>query len=286
MKASIIIPTYNREEILTLTLESLCQQNNISQNDYEVIVCDDGSTDNTRQNVESFSSRLQLKYLYQEDAGYRVALARNKGIRASSGEIIILVDSGVCVSSDFVSSHIKEHMDPSINRAVIGYIYGYNYTMRSSDLTDDFDFNDPDATIRRLSEKGDHLDIREANYQLADDDLSTLFAPWTLFWTTNVSFRKNLVVDVGLFNESFTGWGVEDIELAYRFYKNQAKFTLCRNAAALHYPHERDIGKQKQTNLKNRQLFYHLHPDPIVNQYMNATALGFNLELGKMDREL
>lgn len=285
MKTSIVIPTYNREEILTLTLSSLCRQNNISPDEYEIIVCDDGSTDNTRQRVQEFSSRLQLHYLYQEDEGYRVALARNKGIKAASGETIILVDSGVCVSSDFVINHTRQHYDSSLRRAVIGYIYGYNYTMRSSDLTDDFDFNDPDATIHRLSAKGAHLDIREDNYQLANDDLDKLMAPWTLFWTTNVSFRKDLAIDAGLFNEAFTGWGVEDIELAYRFYKMHAQFTLCRKAAALHYPHERDIGKQKQTNLNNRQLFYRLHPDPIVGQYMNSSALGFNIERAKRNQE-
>lgn len=279
MRASIVIPTYNRETILTLTLESLCHQNGVDSDDYEVIICDDGSSDNTRSRVMEYATRLSLHYLHQEDKGYRVAKARNMGISAATGDIIILVDSGVCVSSNFVASHIACHDISPSEVAVIGYIYGYNYTMRSDDLTDDFDFNQPDATIERLKSKQAHLDIREENYQLVDNQLHLLPAPWCLFWTTNVSFRKRAATEVGLFNESFTGWGVEDIELGYRLWKSGVTFVLSRNASALHYPHERDINKQKTTNLKNRELFYQLHNDDIVGRYMHSTALNFNLTL-------
>ncbi len=279
MRASIIIPTYNRESILALTLDSLCQQSGVTSTDYEVIICDDGSSDNTHCMVKEYTNRLTLKYFYQEDEGYRVAKARNMGIKAASGDTIILVDAGVCASRNFVSSHLACHESGHAEAAVIGYIYGYNYTMRSNDLTDDFDFSQPDTTINTLSRKGEHLDIRENNYQLVNDQLHLLKAPWCLFWTTNVSFRKKTSENAGLFNELFTGWGVEDIELGYRLWKNGCVFTLSREASALHYPHERDITKQKTTNLKNRELFFKMHPDEIVGQYMQSTALGFNLSL-------
>ena len=278
MKASVVIPTYNREHILSLSLTSLCNQASVSADDFEVIICDDGSSDNTRQMVEAFSDCLDIKYFFQEDKGYRVSLARNTGIRAAKHEVIILLDSGVVVSSNFVDSHLKQHSDKSTNNVVIGYIYGYNYTMRSDDLTDEFDFDNPDLTIKTLQECNLHLDVREDNYRLVSDKLADLPAPWTLFWTTNVSFGKDFVEEVGLFEERFESWGVEDVELGYRLYINGGSYMLSRSAAGLHYPHERDVQAQKQSNSENRSLLYKLHPDNVIEHYLGSTALKFNFE--------
>ena len=83
---SVIIPTYNRLGLLRQTIESVFAQ---SDSDYEVVVVDDGSTDGTRDYLESLGTRV--KVLSQENRG--PSAARNLGVRNASGSHIAFLDS-------------------------------------------------------------------------------------------------------------------------------------------------------------------------------------------------
>ncbi len=85
-KVSIIIPTYNRALMIREAVESVLSQ---SFKDFEVIVVDDGSTDNTEEVLKPVSNRI--RYIKQGNQGN--AAARNTGIKAASGEIIAFNDS-------------------------------------------------------------------------------------------------------------------------------------------------------------------------------------------------
>lgn len=86
MKVSVIIPTYNRRDLVSLAIESVLAQ---TFTDYEVIVVDDGSSDGTGQALATFSS--QIRYIWQENQGESVA--RNQGIALAQGDYIALLDS-------------------------------------------------------------------------------------------------------------------------------------------------------------------------------------------------
>lgn len=83
---SVIIPSYNRGYIVGKSIESVLAQ---SYRQIEVIVVDDGSTDNTREVVAGFDDRV--RYFYKENGG--VSTARNLGLRECRGEFIALLDS-------------------------------------------------------------------------------------------------------------------------------------------------------------------------------------------------
>ena len=85
-KVSVIIPTYNREKYIGEAVNSVLSQ---TYTNWELIVVDDGSTDNTRKMVENFGEKVS--YIYQENAG--VQTARNKGFSVSKGEYILFLDS-------------------------------------------------------------------------------------------------------------------------------------------------------------------------------------------------
>ena len=85
MKVSVIIPTYNREELLCETINSVLSQ---SFTDLEIIVIDDGSTDNTETRISQFGNRI--RYLKQDNRG--VNAARNRAMSLSEGEYIALLD--------------------------------------------------------------------------------------------------------------------------------------------------------------------------------------------------
>jgi glycosyltransferase involved in cell wall biosynthesis len=89
IRFSIIIPTYNRGARIKYALDSLLNQ---TYKNFEVLICDDGSTDNTKEIVETFSGKLDLQYFWNENSG-GPARPRNIGIRASKGDWVCFLDS-------------------------------------------------------------------------------------------------------------------------------------------------------------------------------------------------
>lgn len=85
-KVSVIIPTYNRAELLKEAVDSVLAQ---TFRDFELLVVDDGSTDHTRELLKGCGDHIT--YLFQENQG--VSSARNLGIRSSKGAYVALLDS-------------------------------------------------------------------------------------------------------------------------------------------------------------------------------------------------
>lgn len=83
---SVIIPTYNREEFVVKAIGSVLNQ---TFRDLEVLVIDDGSTDNTREALETYAPKI--RYVYQQNGG--VSAARNTGIKLARGEWLAFLDS-------------------------------------------------------------------------------------------------------------------------------------------------------------------------------------------------
>jgi glycosyltransferase involved in cell wall biosynthesis len=86
---SVIIPTYNRGSQLKICLEKLCEQ---TFKNFEVIVCDDGSTDDTAQIVSEFIAKLNLQYIKDDNFG-GPARPRNNGLKIAKGNVIAFLDS-------------------------------------------------------------------------------------------------------------------------------------------------------------------------------------------------
>jgi len=100
---SIIIPTYNREKLLADTINSIIAQ---TFADWECIIVDDGSTDNSKQLVQSIELKdNRIKYVYQDNA--ERSAARNNGINHSNGEYICFLDS----DDHFVPNHLEKLKD-------------------------------------------------------------------------------------------------------------------------------------------------------------------------------
>ena len=99
---SIIMPVYNMENFITEAIESILIQNYMN---FELIVVDDGSTDNTKDAVLSFEDP-RIKYFYKENGGPYTA--RNLGMKKASGDFIIPLDADDMMTPDFISSHLKE----------------------------------------------------------------------------------------------------------------------------------------------------------------------------------
>jgi glycosyltransferase involved in cell wall biosynthesis len=236
-RCSVIIPTYNRAELLRRTLDSLTSQD-LPGTDFEVLVIDDGSSDDTAQLVESYRDRMDLHYFFQPDEGWRVARARNVGIAHATGEVCVFVDAGVLLHSGCLRAHAGSHRQAGEPVVVIGYVYGYACEGAEAELmTRTLDLDDPDASIDLMRETGRWPDIRESLYVKHGDSFDGLPAPWILHWTCNVSAPTDRLRALGGFDEQIRSWGGEDIDLGYRLYLDGARFVLNRAASSIHCPH-------------------------------------------------
>ncbi len=177
MKISVQICTHNRKDLLRRSLDALVKAD-FPASDYELVLVDDGGTDGTGDMVKEMDAPCRVKYLYQPKSG--LAAGRNLGIRNAEGEVILFIDDDILADRNLLREHWESHQKHP--RAVI---------MGRVNHTDNLD--------------GDLT----AKYKLAD--FSTSF-----FWTSNASVRKCFLEEAGLFDEEFTEYGWEDIEMGFR----------------------------------------------------------------------
>ncbi len=119
-KISVVLTTYNRPEFLEKVLGGFAAQT-AAREDFEVIVVDDGSVPPVKEMVSRFGGAMNLKYLYQENCG--LAAARNAGIHAAEGDIILFSDDDDVPAPELVAEHLRghrEHTDECV--AVLGHL--------------------------------------------------------------------------------------------------------------------------------------------------------------------
>ncbi len=114
---SIILPTFNRAHFLPDAFEAIKEQ---SFSDWELIIVDDGSKDNTKEIVDKFKREISQKviYLYQENKG--PAAARNKGLEYARGKYIAFCDS----DDIWLSHHLEKCVDALEKNSDIDWVFG------------------------------------------------------------------------------------------------------------------------------------------------------------------
>jgi glycosyltransferase involved in cell wall biosynthesis/peptidoglycan/xylan/chitin deacetylase (PgdA/CDA1 family) len=119
MKISVIIPTYNRREVLARTLESLFAQD-FPGDEYEVIVAVDGSTDGTVESLRRLRSPCPLRFVeHRRNLGQ--SAARNSALSIARGDLILCIDDDIICSPNLLSAHAAAHEGES-HRVVLGSI--------------------------------------------------------------------------------------------------------------------------------------------------------------------
>jgi len=215
--ASVIIPTYNRLDLLTQTLRSIVDSSTPAT-DIDVVIVDDGSSDETFRAVRTFEGDLNLKYVFQPDKGFRVSRAKNLGLSVSEGDVCICIDSGIVIPTWFISAHLTAHQE-SGPAVVLGNILGFDYNDKNTAmLTDEMDGRRIDDLVRDWENRDALADPREPAWDQCGGDLMQLPAPWALAWTANVSFHRALLGPDVRFDETYQSWGAEDQDFALSLY--------------------------------------------------------------------
>ncbi len=105
MLISIIVPAYNRSEEIDEFLSSFVKQ---SSKNFEVVIIDDGSTDNLKEVIKKYQSVLTLRYFYQQNKG--PGTARNLGMSKANGDILVFIDSDCTVPEEYIEN-LERHLN-------------------------------------------------------------------------------------------------------------------------------------------------------------------------------
>ncbi|MFA5148610.1 MAG: glycosyltransferase family A protein [Candidatus Omnitrophota bacterium] len=195
---SIVIPTYNRKDLLKECLESLFDQT-YPKEDYEIVVVDDGSTDGTEDLLRDMAAgHGNLRYFRQENGGAYHAC--NTGIQRSSGEIIVFTDSDCAAPRDFLeltASYFKKHPDIS---ACIGFPLITFKNKLFSPLSDYY---------RRVFEAGERV-----------EKVFSKLDPTVVLHTDCAAVKKDALINIGCFGAKFNrAWGGGDPDLGFKLLK-------------------------------------------------------------------
>ena len=212
IKVSVIIPTKNRKKILRKYLQALNNQS-YDHNKFEIIIIDDGSSEDNKTMIEKINLKPEVNYIYQENTG--PAQARNRGIKLAKGEYVVFIDDDIIVNRNFLKNHMKNHKSND-NVIVHGPVIYTN------------DLENPRNTEKKMR------------------DFSNAY-----FATGNASIKKDHLKKVGLFDSRFNEYGWEDLELGTRLKKLNLKPVQEKEARGYHLKHE--FSPQDIPNIKNRE---------------------------------
>lgn len=212
VKASIVIPTYQRAAILDECLDRLQRQRLDSPDDrLEVIVVNDGSRDDTEAVVRRHIDRgaLEIRLISKDNEGQ--GIARNVGVAAATGDIIIFIGDDILVGPEFVAQHLRAHRQhPRELDGVLGFI--------------EWDSRIERTPFTTFLTNGSLILGRFGGHQFAYEKLrGRPHASYHFFYTSNISLKRSLISNYP-FDPTFRGYGWEDIELGYRL--EQAGFVL------------------------------------------------------------
>lgn len=195
---SVVIPTHNRCAQLTATLQALTRQ---SIHPLEVIVVDDGSTDNTSALLSEWTSRRDLPFLLRhlKQTNQGPAQARNQGVQASTGDFIFFLGDDTIPDFDWLAAHLKRQQNAQKACAVVGYTKWDDEHVR---VTPFLNY------------------INHAGPQFAYDNMRPgEEAPYTSFYTSNLSLPRHWLIKHP-FSGHFRAAMWEDSELGYRLHQN------------------------------------------------------------------
>jgi glycosyltransferase involved in cell wall biosynthesis len=215
---SVLLATYNWPEALSLCLQALREQTN---KNFEIIICDDGSKDETRTLIFEFQKDfpVPLKHLWQEDDGFRKTLILNEGIKSANGEYLVFLDGDCIPQIDFIAQHLKLSEK---NHLVTG-----SRILSSQQLTTDLCSNGHWSHkklrsnaltwgLKGLLNKWLPLFIKLPN---VSGRLYKKFE-WRRIKGCNMACWKSDAEAIGGFDESLLGWGHEDADFIFRLQKN------------------------------------------------------------------
>jgi glycosyltransferase involved in cell wall biosynthesis len=236
MYFSIVIPTYNRLDMLLRVLDALDAQRDAPP--FETIVINDGSTDDTDRVV---SQRTNIIFRTQANAG--PGRARNHGVSLARGRFVVFIGDDTVPEPSFLAEHARVHRDA--NDDPLAACLGYTGWPHGERVTAFMDY---------INDYG-----LQFGYKLIRDGE---VVPFNFFYTSNISIDRALLA-AHPFDTTFPAAAWEDIELAYRLDALGLKIHYNARAVTRHYhPMNVDSFARRQYTVgKSGAIFFRKHPE-------------------------
>jgi glycosyltransferase involved in cell wall biosynthesis len=233
ISVALIISTYNWPQALNQTLRSVANQTILPN---EVLIADDGSDERTANLIQEFQTihpTLNIKHVWHEDNGFRLAAIRNKAIRMAQSDYIIQIDGDIIINKNFIADHL------SIK--AIGYFVTGSRLLLGKKITEVL-FESEKVNIAALRWKGKNffntlripflMRLLQNTYKTKGKHLDYVKG-------CNMAFWKSDLYLVNGYDESFIGWGREDSDICIRLINAGVKkkfIKFCAVQYHLHHP--------------------------------------------------
>jgi GT2 family glycosyltransferase len=218
MKISVVVPTYNRNDVLMRCVNALVNQN-IEKESYEVVIVDDCSFESPYNSLKKILDQNSNFKFIRHTNNKGLASSRNTGIVNSTHEIILFLDSDIVAESSFLKHHLILHdLYPNEFLAVVSNLsYDCNYIKGSNFAR----FMNNRYLGNKSKSELNNLDLNDLSSQYFGGGIS--------------SVKKNILLSLGMFDESFVKYGGEDEEMGYRLKNAGVRICFSENSKAIHY---------------------------------------------------
>ncbi len=248
---SVVMPTFNRIDRLREVLPTLLEQT-LDRDAYEIIIADSQSTDGTAQYLSEVIDRegKRVRYLPGRYGGR--SAARNAGIHAAQAPVVVFTDADILASPELLERHALGHQTAAGRRVAL---VGCELQVRS---------------LHDYQMQRDHPQTRAPLHPPTRTRLS-----WLYFLTGNASVRRDDLLHVGCFDEQFTGYGHEDLELGYRLQKDGVEILYDPRAVNYHWHpvgFEEQTGRMELAGISTVR-FYRKHQDLMVKANLGMTPV-------------
>ncbi len=251
MKISVIVAVYNRLEYLKNILLALESQ---TKKPYEVIIADDGSSENLNEAIKSVIPIIsyKLKHVYQEDLGFRAARSRNNGARIAEGEYLLFLDQDVLFDENFIENlNTKIKFGEVIKMDAISLDKSNSKVINEKINTNNlFDYEFVDEIVTEENKR------RMQKKYIKDKFKNVLFSlklgkrGAKLIGLGIGIFREDFIAING-FDENYIGWGYEDDDLGNRIYCYGLKVVpFYYKEILVHMYHQEEVSKKISLNEK------------------------------------
>lgn len=262
---ALIISTYNWSEALELVLLSIIAQ---TQRPDEILIADDGSTQETRALIEKYQAKFKIpvKHIWHEDKGFRLAEIRNKAIAQADSNYIVQVDGDIILHRNFIQDHKTFALPGTFVRA--SRIYIDEEASKKMLLNKHFKIN---AFSKGITNFFSALRVPlmwplfEENYKNTGDERYEIHG-------CNMAFWKADAIQVNGYDEQFKGWGPEDKEFVARLLNTGLKKRFIKlGAIAFHLYHAESSKTFLEVNEKSFKETIRLNKTKCeigINQYL------------------
>lgn len=289
VKVSVILIAHNKYPQCLFSLFALENQR-FDKKSMEVIMVDDASTDRTPK-LRNYRPPFRFRYIRTKQNVGR-SKAKNIGLQAAKGEVLIILDSEMILDPEYVRQHYQLHRQ-NHNLVVTGCSQHFNtytvldkrYLPEQMSLFEELSLkiNSPHTharvlrrfqkyTIMILTKKKGILQRSYTRYAYPApffQDIIDQFGvnyegfhlPYIFVITHNISLRRSTLDKVGMFDEGFQGWGCEDWEFGYRLYKQGVSIIDNPRVKVYHQEHPRSLGSQTKEGLINYKYFLSRHTE-------------------------